>query len=244
LTCHETICRIFPGQAGASPWYSELGAWLEKVADGDTIVETHDRKGKYYHYVRQVSFFKTAFCYLILQSRAMLICRGTLFRIKERIVGPGRLVMGCVWPGGFFRQSELSVCKDSVIEIRGSMKVYTGSVISVNGGGRLSLGSGYVNCGTQIHCFNAISIGDDVSIAENVCIRDSDNHLISGNKTESGPIHIGDRVWIGMNAIILKGVTIGDGAVVAAGAVVTRDVEANTLVAGVPARFVRQATWR
>jgi len=152
--------------------------------------------------------------------------------------------MGCVWPGGFSRQSELSVGKDAIIEIRGSIKIYTGSVVSVSGGGRLSLGSGYVNCGTQIYCFNAISIGDDVSIAENVCIRDSDNHLISGNKTESRPIHIGDRVWIGMNAIILKGVTIGDGAVVAAGAVVTRDVEANTLVAGVPARFVRQATWR
>ena len=53
------------------------------------------------------------------------------------------------------------------------------------------------------------------------------------------PIHIGKRVWIGSNATVLPGVTIGDGAVVAAGAVVTRDVPANTVVGGVPAKVIR-----
>ena len=53
------------------------------------------------------------------------------------------------------------------------------------------------------------------------------------------PIVIGDHVWIGTNAIVLKGVTIGDGAVIAAGAVVTRDVPAHSLAAGVPARVIR-----
>ena len=57
------------------------------------------------------------------------------------------------------------------------------------------------------------------------------------------PITIGDHVWVGERAMILKGVTVGDGAVIAAGAVVTRDVEPGTLVAGVPARYVRHATW-
>jgi acetyltransferase-like isoleucine patch superfamily enzyme len=52
-------------------------------------------------------------------------------------------------------------------------------------------------------------------------------------------VHIGDNVWIGRSAIILPGVTIGDNAVVAAGAVVTKDVEEATLVAGNPARVVR-----
>jgi maltose O-acetyltransferase len=53
------------------------------------------------------------------------------------------------------------------------------------------------------------------------------------------PVSIGDRVWIGMGAKILPGVTIGDNAVVAAGAVVVKDVAANTVVAGVPAQYVR-----
>lgn len=56
---------------------------------------------------------------------------------------------------------------------------------------------------------------------------------------KTAPIKICDRVWIGFNAIILKGVTIGEGAVVGAGAVVTRDVEPYTVVAGNPARVVR-----
>ena len=58
-------------------------------------------------------------------------------------------------------------------------------------------------------------------------------------------IVVGDNVWIGGRAIILKGVIIGDGAVVAAGAVVTRNVPPRTIVAGVPARVIREnVSWR
>lgn len=55
----------------------------------------------------------------------------------------------------------------------------------------------------------------------------------------SAPIVIGDHVWIGMNVIVLKGVTIGEGAVVSAGSVVTKDVPPHSLVAGVPAKVVK-----
>lgn len=61
-----------------------------------------------------------------------------------------------------------------------------------------------------------------------------------GGKEKSAPIHIGNHVWIGARATILKGVTIGDGAVVAAGAVVNKDVPPNTLVGGVPARIIKE----
>ncbi|MBP6872851.1 MAG: acyltransferase [Bacteroidales bacterium] len=72
-------------------------------------------------------------------------------------------------------------------------------------------------------------------------IRDSDNHnVLKEGYVQSKPILIGDNVWIGMRAIILKGVTIGNGSIVAAGAVVTKDVPPNTVVGGVPARVIRE----
>ena len=57
---------------------------------------------------------------------------------------------------------------------------------------------------------------------------------------EHAPIHIGKRVWLGANVTVLAGVTIGNNAIVAAGAVVTKDVPANTIVGGVPAKILKQ----
>jgi acetyltransferase-like isoleucine patch superfamily enzyme len=72
-----------------------------------------------------------------------------------------------------------------------------------------------------------------------VIIMDTDQHELPGRGIEVAPVHIGDRVWIGARAIVLKGVHIGHDSVVAAGAVVTRDVEPHAIVAGVPARVIQ-----
>lgn len=89
-------------------------------------------------------------------------------------------------------------------------------------------------------CFSIIT-GDDVSIGPEASI------LTLGHDPQSpdfadrgGEVVIGNRVWIGYRAIILPGITIGDGAVVGAGAVVTRNVEAYSIVAGNPARVIGQ----
>lgn len=137
----------------------------------------------------------------------------------------------------------------------GDFTVHAGSHISVNNGATLSLGSGYMNHECLVSCFRSISVGDDAAIGPRVVIRDADNHKIvrlSGNGEEgapengdSAPIVIGNHVWIGMGATILKGVTIGDGAIVAAGSIVNKDVPPHSLVAGVPARVVKtQVSWR
>lgn len=94
--------------------------------------------------------------------------------------------------------------------------------------------------GCNIACFNRISIGDEVAIGENVTIRDSDNHyLYRKGYIQSKPIIIDDHVWIGMDSIVLKGVHIGKGSIVAAGSVVTKDVPEKCVVAGNPAKIIR-----
>jgi acetyltransferase-like isoleucine patch superfamily enzyme len=113
--------------------------------------------------------------------------------------------------------------------------------VTIEEGAVLQLGSGYINNYSSIFCFKHIEIGHYVFISNNVTIRDSDNHRILDSRSEpSKPIIIGDHVWIGMRAMILKGVTIGNGAVIAAGTVLTRDVLPRSLVGGVPARVIRE----
>lgn len=104
--------------------------------------------------------------------------------------------------------------------------------------------------GTVVSARHQITIGSQCAISWNCTIIDSDMHEIipsDGPQPVRGSpaIKIGDHVWIGVSAIVLKGVTIGENSVVAAGAIVTRDVPPNTLVAGAPARPIRAiAGWR
>ena len=90
---------------------------------------------------------------------------------------------------------------------------------------------------TEIHCADSISIGNYVIISWDCTILDRDYHGTNGEKEKTNPVIIGDRVWIGCKSIILKGVTIGEGSVVAAGAVVTENVPPFSLVAGNPAKI-------
>jgi acetyltransferase-like isoleucine patch superfamily enzyme len=115
--------------------------------------------------------------------------------------------------------------------------------LSAGPGATLRLGAGsFVNTGASISARARVDIGCRCQIANHVVIMDSDFHgLLERDKPEPpAPIVIEDDVWIAVRATVLKGVRIGRGAVVAAGAVVVRDVPPHTLVAGVPARVVRE----
>jgi acetyltransferase-like isoleucine patch superfamily enzyme len=99
----------------------------------------------------------------------------------------------------------------------------------------------FFNTGCSFQDRGGISIGNGSMLGMNVTIATL-NHGLSletRNITYASPVIIGENVWIGSNATILPGVTIGDNSVVAAGAVVTKDVPANTVVAGVPAKFIK-----
>lgn len=96
-----------------------------------------------------------------------------------------------------------------------------------------------INRRSEICCKERISIGSSCAISWDVCIMDTDYHFIEG-VSNTAPVVIGDNVWIGCKSIILKGVTIGDGAVIAAGSVVTSDVPKNCVVGGNPAKILKQ----
>jgi acetyltransferase-like isoleucine patch superfamily enzyme len=140
------------------------------------------------------------------------------------------------------------------------VSVYAGCSFSIGVNGRCTVGDFTLLNGALVMAEDRIEIGSHCLISWNVGIADSDFHplepaqrLIDAQalapffkdrpprpKLKTVPVIISNNVWIGMNATILKGVTIGENSVVAAGAVVTKSVPANTVVAGNPAVVVKQ----
>ncbi len=115
------------------------------------------------------------------------------------------------------------------------------SAWGTDGRATIKIGSGtHIGDRTEIHAGQSVTIGDGCAISWDCCILDRDYHKLCSDKEVFSPVTIGNHVWIGCKATILKGVTIGDGAVVAAGSVVTRDVPPKSLVAGNPARVIRE----
>ncbi|MDE6691318.1 MAG: sugar O-acetyltransferase, partial [Clostridia bacterium] len=99
----------------------------------------------------------------------------------------------------------------------------------------------FINSGCCFQDQGGIEIGDNVLIGQQVVIATLDHDLNPEKRANMLPasVKIGNCVWVGAHATILSGVTIGDGAVIAAGAVVTKDVPANTVVGGVPAKIIK-----
>ena len=99
----------------------------------------------------------------------------------------------------------------------------------------------FFNSGCRLQDHGGIFIGDNVLVGHNVVMATLDHDLDPAKRSllHCAPINIGNDVWIGANATITKGVTIGDGSVIAAGAVVNRDVPPRTIVGGIPAKIIK-----
>lgn len=145
--------------------------------------------------------------------------------------------------------SKLSIGEMSIIE--GNI-TFDKENVSISVGDRTFIGNN-----TRIISYENIQIGNDVLISWGCTIIDTNSHSIyweerkndvvdwyNGKKdwsnVETSPVKICDKAWIGFNSIILKGVTIGEGAVIGAGSIVTKDVEPYTAVAGNPAKFIKR----
>lgn len=105
----------------------------------------------------------------------------------------------------------------------------------------------YLSGNSQILIRESVTIGSDCAIAWDLTVMDSDSHSLSVGgepRPQSEPIEIGNHVWIGAGVMILKGANIGDGAVIAAGSLVTGEIPPKCLAAGRPARVIKEdAEW-
>ena len=110
-------------------------------------------------------------------------------------------------------------------------------------GKNITVGEGvFINACCHFQDHGGVIIGDGCQIGHNVVFATLNHGLPPEERqtTYPAPIVLGRNVWVGSNATILPGMTIGDNAVVGAGAVVTKDVEANTIVGGVPAKLIKR----
>lgn len=139
-----------------------------------------------------------------------------------------------------FSRGIVDIGKNGFLKAGNSVRISHGCRIFVNG--TLEIGdSTYINPHCLIIAQNLIQIGSKCAISWNVQVMDTDLHEIhaSGSKNPS-KVRIGNHVWIGSNTTILKGVEIGDGAVIAAGSVVTKNIPPACLAAGSPAKVIKE----
>jgi serine acetyltransferase len=135
------------------------------------------------------------------------------------------------------------------IVIDGGVSLDRGVVLLCSGPARdqprIRIGAGtYVNRRTMLDATDELVIGNDCAIGPGCYLTDHDHGMKFGQRPlgqemQGTPTRLGSRVWLGANVVVLKGVTIGDDAVVGAGSVVTGDVPEGAVAAGVPARVLR-----
>lgn len=161
--------------------------------------------------------------------------RANLWRLRGAKIAPKtRVGKNCI----IERPWNLDSGKNVTIEHRNFIKI-------VSEKARVSIGDHtFLGHGSELDISEELVIGNNVLIAPRCFITDHNHRidaseLIANQGCESRPICIKDDVWLGAHVVVLSGVTIGKGAVVAAQAVVTKDIEPYSVVAGVPAKFIR-----
>ena len=171
---------------------------------------------------------------LIYQSRLEIIEPYKVWGLVRIIInGTGKISIG----KNFYAVSDKK---------RSMITLFTPCSLNIIDDGKIIIGDHVGINGTTIVSRDKIILGDNCMIGPNTIIIDHDGHDLWPvekrweGKGKSEPIKIGNNVWIGMNSMILKGVTIGDGTVIAAGSVIVKNCDNNSLYAGNPAKKIKK----
>jgi acetyltransferase-like isoleucine patch superfamily enzyme/coenzyme F420-reducing hydrogenase beta subunit len=176
----------------------------------------------------KIKFLPLKYCRLSIAKSAKLVLKSNF-------------IMGVKQVESSHLETRLLLEPNATLTINGNFTMFCNSYIRVVEGGELILNEGFINENVQITCASSVTIGKGCAIARDVIIRDFDAHTIERLGVEiKKPINIGNHVWIGNRAMILKGVTIGDGAIIAAGSIVTKNVPPYSVVVGIPAKVVKK----
>ena len=186
---------------------------------------------------------------------AHLKIKNELIKNNNLLIGEGSNVDNCkiFHSGTKTNFLNIEIGKDCLLE--GTIVLYTNQS-KVKIGDRAFIGKD-----TTIYCYNEVEIGSDIMFSWGITLIDTNAHSLKSSdrmndvidwkkgaefkdwsKVSNQKVTIANKSWIGFNSIILKGVTIGEGAIVAAGSVVTKDVAPYTIVGGNPAKFIKETT--
>jgi acetyltransferase-like isoleucine patch superfamily enzyme len=179
----------------------------------------------------------------------------TLVDIKNSniIVNNGSLKVGIdfgYFDGGMYDPAK-DRCKifmiNSTLEIQGDVSLYPGVLIYGINAHIIIRNNTKINGEVEIISLKKIEIGENCLFARGIIVRDNDGHKLNPNASddEVKEVKIGDNCWIGQRAMILKGVTLADGVIVGAGAVVAGNFPSNVAVAGIPAKVIKEnVSWK
>ena len=193
-----------------------------------------DIRGYYCKYSYQFSL-------LILQKVSTI-----LVKFKAILIG-AKIGKGCKFWGNLrlYRKPNSSIfigdsCRFRSISDSNLIGINHKCIISTHEAGAvISIGNNCAFSGTVIGAFTEINIGNNVRCGANTVITDGDWHSDDNRTGQSKPVLLGDNVWLGLNAVVLKGVTIGENSVIGAGSIVTKDIPANVIAAGNPCRILK-----
>ena len=200
----------------------------------------------HFKYFTGFNFIKTKY----KQIKNKLEIFGKLRKNKIKISGNNNIIY--VGKNSLLRDSNIFIKgNNNILYIGEDCAVNNLSIILDNEGSEIRIGNKTSIAKAQIVSLEPykIEIGEDCMLSYDIEIRNTDSHKIYDKNTnqrinEGKSINIGNHVWLGMRAVILKGVNIGNNSIVAGGSIVTKDVKANTIVSGNPARQIKENIYR
>lgn len=196
----------------------------------------------HFKYITGFNFIKTK--YKKIKNKLEIF--GKLRKNKIKISGNNNVLY--IGKNTILRDSNIFIKgNDNILYIGNDCVVNNTSIILDNENSEVRIGNKTSIAKAQIVSLEPymIKIGEDCMLSYDIEIRNTDSHKIYDKTTnkrinEGNSISIGNHVWLGMRAIILKGVNIEDNSIIAGGSIVTKDVKANTIVSGNPAKLIKE----